>query len=134
MAMSCCLLIGCSSESEFTHVPISGEVTLQKKPVAAAMIRFVPVQGEPGQNDSVTMITEGRFVFDDTNGPSPGEHHVVITPIEPEMNEAMQAMQEGDRDPLKSKTIPVRYQSTGQLSANVSPSANEPFVFELSKR
>nr|WP_255712602.1 hypothetical protein [Rhodopirellula sp. JC740] len=98
------------------------------------MIRFVPVQGEPGQNDSVTMITEGRFVFDDTNGPSPGEHHVVITPIEPEMNEAMQAMQEGDRDPLKSKTIPVRYQSTGQLSANVSPSANEPFVFELSKR
>lgn len=128
------LSAGCSQAPESEHVAISGEVTLGGKPLPSAMIRFTPVKTEPGLHDSVTMISEGRFAFDSTNGPSPGEHHVIVTPLEPEMNEAVAAMQNGDRDPLNSRTIPTRYRSTGQLKATIDAANVQPLTFELTKR
>lgn len=92
------------------------------------------MKSEPELHDSVTIISEGRFAFDSTNGPSPGEHHVIVTPLEPEMNEAVAAMQNGDRDPLKSRSIPARYQSTGQLKATIDAANIHPLTFELTTR
>jgi hypothetical protein len=128
------LFAGCSQTPETEHVPISGQVTLGGKPLPDAIIRFVPIQDEPNLRDSVTMISGGRFAFDSTNGPAPGDHHVVITPKEPELNEAVAAMQNGDRDPLKSRAIPARYQSTGELRATIDAADVQPLTFELDKR
>ncbi|MFG0266022.1 MAG: hypothetical protein ACF8AM_12870, partial [Rhodopirellula sp. JB055] len=63
-----------------------------------------------------------------------GDHHVVITPQEPELNEAVAAIQNGDRDPLKSRAIPARYQSTGELRATIDAANVQPLTFELDKR
>ncbi|WP_233215701.1 hypothetical protein [Rhodopirellula bahusiensis] len=128
------LPLGCSDSPDAEHVAVSGQVTLRGKPLPSAMIRFVPMKSEPELHDSVTIISEGRFAFDSTNGPSPGEHHVIVTPLEPEMNEAVAAMQNGDRDPLKSRSIPARYQSTGQLKATIDAANIHPLTFELTTR
>ena len=134
VALIVILSAGCSQAPESEHVAVSGEVTLGGKPLPSAMIRFTPVKTEPGLHDSVTMISEGRFAFDSTTGPSPGEHHVIVTPLEPEMNEAVAAMQNGDRDPLNARTIPARYRSTGQLRATIDAANVQPLTFELTKR
>ncbi|KLU02376.1 putative secreted membrane lipoprotein [Rhodopirellula islandica] len=134
VALISVLPLGCSDSTEPERVEVSGHVTLGGKPLPRAMIRFVAIKSEPGLHDSVTMISEGHFAFDSTNGPSPGEHHVMITPMEPEMNEAVAAIQNGERDPLNARSIPARYQSTGQLRATIDAANVQPLTFELTKR
>lgn len=69
-------LVGCGGA---TSVPVSGQVTLDGKPVAECAVLFVSVAGGPVA--SGTTDAEGRFQLATTNRPSVaiGEYSVAIT-------------------------------------------------------
>ncbi|WP_283432625.1 carboxypeptidase regulatory-like domain-containing protein [Neorhodopirellula lusitana] len=123
--------IGCGPNEPLERFSVTGEVTLDRKPVTSAMIRFI---AEERSGDVVGVVTAGNFRIDQERGLTPGQYDVVVLPENPELAQAMQAIQSGDRDPLKSRTIPVRYQQAGLLHATVDPDTDNHYRFELTTR
>ena len=70
-------LLGCSREMEL--LPVSGQVTLDGKPVEGAAVSFRPAAGGP----PATAVTDadGRYTLETANRPGavPGEHKVAVT-------------------------------------------------------
>jgi hypothetical protein len=70
-------LMGCSSGIEL--LPVSGQVTLDEKPVAGAAVLFQTVAGGPVA--SAVTDDDGRYTLMTANrkGAVPGEHKVTVT-------------------------------------------------------
>ncbi|MCM2369007.1 carboxypeptidase-like regulatory domain-containing protein [Aporhodopirellula aestuarii] len=131
LTVSSFMLIGCDPDPTVERLPVTGEVTLDDRPLSSATIRFISDQRS---GDAATVITAGKFQFDQENGLAPGAYDVVVTPNSPELNEAIEAIQSGDRDPLQTRTVPARYQRSGALQATIDPDADNHYRFELSSR
>ncbi len=125
------LLAGCGAEPAVPRVSVEGTVTLDGKPLAQALVRFV---ANADGHDAVATVNQGSFSLLNENGPTIGEHHVLVTPIEPELEQAMGSIQSGDRDPLRSRTVPAKYQSPGLLHATVLQDNANRFEFALTTR
>lgn len=71
------LCTGCNEDG--TRVPVSGEVTLDGQAVEEGSINFRPAPDTPGVAAG-TQITNGRYRFSRTDGPSEGRYIVEVTP------------------------------------------------------
>lgn len=131
VASGCLLMSGCGGSDAAPRVAVEGAVTLDGKPLDGVTIRFVPKQTGQG---AATLLVDGQFKLDATAGPTAGEHLIVFSPPTPELPQAIEAMQAGQRDPLNARTVPLKYQTPGQLQATVTETGNEPLHFELSSR
>lgn len=129
--MSSFILLGCDLNQTIERLPVTGEVTLDDRPVSSATIRFISDQRS---GDAATIVSEGKFQIEQNNGLAPGQYDVVVTPNSPELNEAIEAIQSGDRDPLNARSVPSRYQRSGALQATVDPETDNHYRFELSSR
>ncbi len=125
------MLFGCDLNQTVERLPVTGEVTLDDRPVSSATIRFISNQRS---GDAATIVSEGKFQIEQNNGLVPGQYDVVVTPNSPELNQAIEAIQSGDRDPLNARTVPSRYQRSGALQATVDPETDNHYRFELSSR
>lgn len=123
--------IGCDQPSTTPRIAVSGQVSLRGKPLDEGAIRFVSKQRNA---DSTGTVVAGQFRIDQESGPRAGQYDVIITPLAPELSEAMASIQAGDRDPLHTRRIPLRYQKTGTLKATVDPEQLNEFRFELTSR
>jgi len=128
LAVTLLLFSGCAPDRSVPRVAISGEVTLDGKPLTGVTIRFVPTTQSPGAS---AMVMEGKFQMDPSQGPAEGEYDVVIEPNAPDLEQAIMAMQAGDRDPLRTRVVPQAYQVPGQLVAKVSKTGDTRFHFKL---
>jgi len=94
---------GCSSPEEAKTYPVSGEVTLDGKPLSGATIMLQPAgRGSLGFGES---DASGLFVistFELGDGAIPGEHNIVVTYSSTDGDEGA--------DPEKSSiVVPARY-------------------------
>ncbi|EMI57672.1 hypothetical protein [Rhodopirellula sallentina] len=131
LAIVSIMLLGCDSEPTVERYPVSGEVTLDKRPVSSATIRFISNQRN---RDAVTIVENGMFQIQRDNGLASGDYDVIVTPNNPELTEAMAAIEAGERDPLNARTIPAKYQRAGSLHATVVAGADNQCRFELTTR
>ncbi len=125
------VMIGCSDDGSGQRVSVDGTVTLDGKPVEDALIRFVPL--EKG-HDVLTTISGGQFSLDQATGPTTGPHRLMVLPNEPELDQAIAAMQRGERDPLRSQTIPRQYQTRSELTESFSADGPNHLRLELTSR
>ena len=129
--ISLCLIVGCRSEPTEPQFAVRGTVTLDGKPLNQVSVRFVPKDGERG---AVTPVDQGSFSLGETSGPTAGNFDIVISPMELEFDQAMNAIAAGQRDPLGTSIVPERYLQPGQLTATVLPDSVNEFQFQLQSR
>ena len=128
---------GCGDSGEDPRgerVAVSGTVTLDGEPLPSGRIVFETTQGS-GEVKATATITNGKFEFDDRNGPLAGTATVRIFAKEPELEE-FEAVLQGDAkatEQIALGTIPPRYNSQSQLQAEIADDGGviEPLTFEL---
>lgn len=120
---------GCHREP--TLVPIQGTVRFNGKPLEFGTVTFQPGKGQPAIGH---LRPDGSFSmssFKSNDGATIGLNKVRITCYESQ-NPA--AVAKGGDQPLGKLLIPERYTffDRSGLVADVKPSGNSPFLFELS--
>jgi hypothetical protein len=122
------LLVGC--DGGVRAVPVSGRVTLDNKPLAGAVLQFVPVSGSEKAPGAIGTTTEdGRYSLvlnngSDTRGAAPGKYKVTI----------LLGAGGGGDDAGKSerrKQLPERYNRKTKLECDVPPEGREDADFDL---
>lgn len=124
LAVVLCTVVGCTDKSP-QRMAVSGTVTLDSKPVDNSTIIFTPIG--PGLA-AAAVIENGKFAMSEEDGPSVGEFHVRINPMEAEIDQVNPTeLLRANRRPL----IPKVYQREGKLRATISAKPNPKLEFRL---
>ncbi len=129
------LFAGCQGEgNKLGRKAISGNVTLDGKPLAEGAIRFEPMKNLSGSAASTTsggMIKDGQYSLSTEQGLPDGMYAVSITASAPQSTVAPgeDAMKLASQPPPES-LIPARYNSNTELTVEVS-SQKTTFSFDL---
>lgn len=132
------LLAGCGDPDGPPRAAVEGTVTLDGKPLAVGLVRFVPKDGTPGQKVSVS-IEAGEFSVSAEHGPAVGKHRIEIESLDTgglamddeDVIDKMQA--EGVRR-IKVVKVPPWYNRESMLAETVSASEPNRYIFELSTK
>jgi hypothetical protein len=131
------IVAGCNSSNEGPSTyPVTGQVTLDGQPVAAADVAFLPststpeaapaqaVTDESGRFEVVSLFDQGRT---SKAGMTAGTYGIQVTQLKPPPPNA--GLSQAPRN-----TLPQKYASpsTSGLSAKVVPDGENHFVFSLS--
>lgn len=119
-------LVGCDSTaidySQLKLVPVSGNVTLDGKPLAGVRVRFV---GNDGSGSDGVTDAEGNYTLRyDSNqtGATPGTKKVIIT-------SAVGGAVDDPDAAIDDERIPARYNSATELSVEVKgPQSTHDFA------
>jgi hypothetical protein len=135
--MRTCLFLGCilpfSGCSGSGHVPVSGVVTLNGKPLAGALVSFQLIVETPDPLNATPRATgrtneRGAYSLKSppgSNGALPGKHKVMIALTEPDKGA-------GPGEPVKSFTqLPDRYNADSELTCEVPPRGKKDADFKL---
>src|SRR5262245_5663848 len=71
---------GCGSASNVARLPLEGAIRLSTGETLNGSITLVPAEGGSGPA-ATTAIVDGKYRFDAKNGPTPGEHRVIVKRI-----------------------------------------------------
>ena len=74
------ILVGCGSGSKLSRLPVSGTVSFHSGETLNGSISFIPAEGRSGPA-ATTAVVDGKYRFDATNGPTAGEHRVIVKRI-----------------------------------------------------
>jgi len=139
-------VLGCSkTETEEVHpatldrsklVPVTGTVTLKGKPLAGAVVTFLPKTGVPGLGET---DSEGKYSLKSAllSGVTPGEYKVAISYLvsaggEPQGVGARSAMVQSPEMMSAKEQLPAEYSDLGRtkLQAGVQPAGGN-FNFDI---
>jgi hypothetical protein len=125
-------LVGCSDARKL--VPVQGQVFYNDKPLAFGNVMFQP---ENGQAASGNIQPDGTFVLETPGegaGAPIGRSQVRITCYESQGPSAEVSTQ--TEPGLGKLLIPAKYTNfaTSELTVEVKPDGNEPFVFRLTDK
>jgi hypothetical protein len=116
---------GCSGGSKVGEV--SGQVTLDGKPLEEGVVRFAPVDGKTPTASA--LIAGGKF----SEKVPVGKHRVEISaPRLPKGFNSSKELKRGtvDEGPALEELIPARYNAQSKLETEVKPGRND-IKFEL---
>jgi hypothetical protein len=139
-------LTGCSNSSRPRTYPVTGTVTMQGKPVANAVITFVPT-GTDGEAASAITDSEGKYAlttWEAGDGARPGEYRVKVskqeeTAVDPSkmvrnvpLEEDQKYVENTKPRPPAKILVPSKYldESTSGLSYTV-PQSSSTFDIEI---
>lgn len=110
---------------------VSGEVTLDSKPLPQGLIQFEPTERGEGKVGSGTSIKDGKYSIPSLKGLPPGEYRIRI-----HSSVVISQSQEGDivgtgYDVVAREIIPPAYNVDSKLIASVSDSEPNTFNFKL---
>lgn len=133
-----CTLSGCGSDSSLPRAAVAGSVTLDGAPLVAGTIRFVPIDGTPGQKTSIP-IEAGQFEASASNGPAVGQHRIEIEStdtggLEMDDEEAIDRMRAEGTRRVKVVKVPPWYNQASGLQETVHADGPNDFSFELSTK
>jgi hypothetical protein len=74
-------LVGCGKGDGATRLPVFGAVSLPSGEKLCGSITFVPAEGHRGPA-ATTMLLDGNYRFDRSNGPTAGPHRVIVRRVE----------------------------------------------------
>ena len=118
-------ILGCGDGANYA--PVTGKVTLDGKPLAAAYLVFEPESGTPEQASTGKTDSSGRYTLAVVGTQQPGalvgRHRVRLTTVAPD------AMQD-ELSTLPNDRIPARYQRN-PLTVEVSADGANEADFDL---
>ncbi len=124
LAILLSVIAGCSDESP-QRIAVTGTVTLDAKPLNNATVILTPIG--PGLA-AAAVIENGKFAMTEENGPTIGEFHVRINPMEAEIEAVNPAAPvRGNQRPQ----VPRVYQRDGKLRASISADPNQQLELKL---
>ncbi len=117
------LTAGCQSGQDFSSV--SGQVTMDGKPLADAIVAFDP--GSGNRPAIGTTDADGQYQLQYTAnqmGTAPGSYTVRIS----------SAASQGEGQPQRRSPIPTKYNEQSELTVEVTPGTNRNVNFELQSK
>ena len=124
LALILSILVGCTDTSP-QRIAVGGTVTLDSNPIGNSTIILTPIG--PGLA-AAAVIDNGRFAMTEENGPTIGDFHVRINPMEAEIEDVKPAeLPRVNRRPL----VPKIYQRDGKLRTTISADPNQQLEFRL---
>src|SRR5271163_3947475 len=87
LVLGLCLLAGCSSAGGPALTKVTGTVTLDDKPLAGALVRFMPEGATKGNGGSARTDAAGKYeivahAMSERKGLLPGDYKVMVTRLE----------------------------------------------------
>jgi hypothetical protein len=126
------VLPGCGQRNSPARLPIYGTVTLAGGEKPNGSISFVPDDGNSGPA-AMTALAEGRYQFNETNGPTPGPHKVIVRQLV--LEKRIPGPSTGDVKSEATKSVGNEAKSAAKtewkLNANLTNSASGPYDFTL---
>jgi hypothetical protein len=128
------LLAGCGGGGSARTVPVSGRITLKGKPLAKALVTFVPVvpkgTKDPPPGSLGTTDDDGRYTLVLNNNPKitgavVGKHQVIIT------TGAGGGGSAGGTKPTYQKQLPEKYNRKTELTCDVPEGGRQDANFDL---
>lgn len=119
-------LIGCNNTPPIPKsYPVSGEVTLDGKPMKSGEVTFSSVS--EGIRDTVKVV-DGKFADEVL----PGERQIEIRSYVPvKTNNAMYASSNVNGEPSMENIIPAKYNTQSTMTATVKESEGNQYSFEV---
>ena len=117
------VLAGCSSNN---RVAVSGDVTLDGKPLDGGAISFRPAPGN-ASSSSGGQIRQGRFQLTADRGLAPGKYLVTVQAFQP----TGRTIKDGQSGQMVPEQAEVKYREVGKLEAVVAASGTNQFQFQL---
>ena len=132
------VLSGCGGTDGPERVPVSGEVTLDGRPLAAGLIRFIP-SGDNQGPAAVAIVKDGAYELPKSDGPVLGLQRVEIEAtdylgfaIDDEAAYVANVEQRSGR--LPKNPVPEAYNRHSTLTAEIEPDGPREFDFTLSSQ
>ena len=121
---------GCGGSSDgLPRQAISGTVTLDKQPMAAGSITFIP-DGFDGPPVGAA-VQDGAYSLPAQNGPVPGIHRVAIYRLMPTGKSTPDPDDSSVVIEGQFETIPERYNVQSDLKAEIKAGGSNQFPFEV---
>ena len=137
LLVACCLLpalVGCSREP-YRVAPVSGQVTLNGKPLPNAHVHFAPIGSkdhDPGPTAQGKTDANGRFTLRLDHPPQPGavvgKCRVFITTADTDVRGGAQPDAGGKKT---KELVPARYNQETTLIFDVPPEGTDQANFPL---
>jgi hypothetical protein len=131
LALALAVAPGCGPTSDdINRQPVSGAVTLDKKPLTQGSITFTPLADGPSAGG---MIDQGRYSIARADGPAPGSYRVTIVAMQPTGRKLPDP--EGPPGSLAEELqniVPPRYNTKSELKVEVKEGGNT-FDFDLER-
>ena len=133
---------GCGNGDGLARQAISGKVTLDNQPLDAATITFTPTGMGPAPTSGVTKLSNGSFALGKSEGLVPGKYRVSISlskevPVKPSSKQETDSVTGEVIAPPTStlkETLPDRYNSRSELSADITQAGPNDFTFTLTSK
>jgi len=126
-------LTGCGGATDnLPRQAVSGEVTLDGKPLPSGSIQFVP-ESATTATEAGAAIQDGRYAIARDQGPVPGKYVVRIYGSSGQIVQPEDGIP-GSVHPMPKELIPLKYNTKTTLSAEVKPEAPNAFDFKLDSK
>jgi len=108
---------------------LEGKVTLNGKPVASGLIRFMAI--DPSGTNVVATIADGQYSVPEGKGPSKGKYRIEFS-----VPSAIKRRVPNDDIPgqfieIAPETLPPRYHSQSEITTDYDPTQPRPQDFQL---
>lgn len=135
LAVSGLSVTGCGDSANFDVAPVSGQVTMDGKPLPKAIVTFMPTEGGADRPASVGATdSQGRFTLRTSTGHMgaiPGMHKVMIVAAS-EVPEGQSLPDDYSQWREVENPIPTKYSGTDtDLSYTVPPEGSNAANFEI---
>lgn len=130
------LIAGCGeSTAPFQRAAVSGRVTIGGQPLKAGVIRFIPLEDNPGPKTTLT-VTDGDFRSDDHAGPVVGRHRIEIDSTDDggfamDDEDALERLRASGTQRIERQQVPPAFNTGGTLTAVVSADSDNVLSFDL---
>lgn len=134
----CLTLLGCGGDDSYPRAAVQGIVSLDGKPLREGRIRFVPIEGTPGQKVSVA-VKLGNFAIDSKIGPAAGKHRIEIETTDfgglaMDDEDAINRLEMQRTKRVKVTQVPAKYSRSSVLAETLSANELNELSFELTSK
>jgi hypothetical protein len=130
------LIAGCFLAPACTRAPetpqrgkLEGKVTLNGKPVASGLIRFMAI--DPNGTNVVATITDGQYSVPEGQGPSKGKYRIEFSVPSATKRRVPNDDVPGQFLDEAPETLPARYHSKSEITADYDPAQPRAHDFQL---
>lgn len=128
-------ITGCGSApvDPLKRQPISGQVTLDEKPVDEGMIAFAPVAAADAETATAAVITAGKYEIPKESGLAPGTYKVKISSPEPGPQRTGDDLMNNPGPPRRER-VAAKFNLKSELQATVTAAAPNKFDFSVTSK
>jgi hypothetical protein len=109
--------------------PLEGAVTLNGKPVASGLVRFMAL--DPNGKNGVATITDGKFSLPSEQGPTKGKYRIEFSVPSATKRRVPNDDVPGEFMEEAVETLPPRYHRDSKMEKEFDPAKPEKYDFQL---